>query len=84
VGNFGGFTSASRRLVTLPDGRRVFAKGATNDLTETWLRAEHHVYTHLHGSFIPQLLGWDLLRGPGRLAGHPRRSPRPFDPARPA
>jgi hypothetical protein len=59
VGNFGGFTPASRRLVTLPDGRRAFAKGATTDLTEGWLRAEHHVYTHLDGSFMPRLLGWD-------------------------
>ncbi|MDQ6918991.1 MAG: aminoglycoside phosphotransferase family protein [Candidatus Dormibacteraeota bacterium] len=58
-GNFGGFTPASRRLVTLPDGRSAFAKGATTDLTEAWLRAEHHVYTHLRGSFMPLLLGWD-------------------------
>ena len=59
MGNFGGFTPASRRLVTLPDGRRAFAKGATSDLTEGWLLAEHHVYTHLRGSFMPRLLGWD-------------------------
>jgi len=59
VANFGGFTAASRGLVTLPDGRNAFAKGATNDLTEAWLRTEHNVYTHLNGSFMPQLLGWD-------------------------
>ncbi|HEY8680419.1 MAG TPA: phosphotransferase [Candidatus Dormibacteraeota bacterium] len=59
MGNFGGFTPASRGLVRLPDGRRAFAKGATTDLTEAWLRAEHYVYTHLRGSFMPQLLGWD-------------------------
>jgi hypothetical protein len=59
VGHFGGFTPASRRLVALPDGPRAFAKGATNDLTEGWLLAEHHVYTHLRGSFMPRLLGWD-------------------------
>jgi Phosphotransferase enzyme family len=57
--NFGGFTPASRRLVTLADGRSAFAKGATTDSTEGWLRAEHNVYTHLRGSFIPRLLGWD-------------------------
>ena len=59
MGNFGGFTAASRGLVTLSGGRRAFAKGATNDLTEEWLRAEHHVYTQIHGSFMPQLVGWD-------------------------
>jgi hypothetical protein len=59
VADFGGFTPASRRLVRLPDGQKAFAKGATTDLTEEWLRAEHHVYTHLQGSFMPRLLGWD-------------------------
>jgi hypothetical protein len=59
VGNFGGFTTASRRLVELSDGRTAFAKGAADDLTERWLRAEHDVYTHLKGSFMPELLGWD-------------------------
>jgi hypothetical protein len=59
VANFGGFTAARRGLVTLSDGRRAFAKGATNDPTEFWLRTEHNVYTHLRGSFMPRLLGWD-------------------------
>jgi Phosphotransferase enzyme family len=59
VSDFGGFTSATRRLVQLSDGRSAFAKGATDDLTERWLRAEHDVYTQLGGSFMPELLGWD-------------------------
>ena len=59
MGNFGGFTPATHRLVTLPDGRRAFAKGATTSLTESWLRDEHKIYTHLSGSFMPQLIGWD-------------------------
>jgi hypothetical protein len=54
VGKFGGFTAASRRIVRLPGGGTAFAKGATDDLTEQWLRVEHIAYTHLKGDFMPR------------------------------
>jgi len=59
VAKFGGFTAASRRIVPWPGGGTAFAKGATDDPTEDWLRIEHFAYTHLAGGFMPRLLGWD-------------------------
>jgi hypothetical protein len=46
-------------VVTLEDGRRAFAKVATDDLTASWLRDEHLTYSLLRGSrFMPEYLGW--------------------------
>lgn len=55
----GGHTPARRWIVTLDDGRTVFAKVATDDLTATWLRDEHLAYSLLRGaSFMPGYVGF--------------------------
>lgn len=53
-----GYTQAARLLVELEDGSRAFVKLARDELTAGWLRAEHRVYAHVRGSFLPRLLGW--------------------------
>ena len=45
-------------MVALDDGRSVFVKAATNDLTAGWLRNEHRIYEALSASFMPKLIGW--------------------------
>jgi hypothetical protein len=44
-----------RFSVMLEDRRRAFVKAAQGELTAAWLRREHDVYAHLHGTFIPKL-----------------------------
>ncbi|HEX9123881.1 MAG TPA: phosphotransferase [Actinomycetota bacterium] len=55
----GSHTPARRWLVTLDDGSRAFVKVATDELTASWLRDEHLLYSLLRGSaFMPSYLGW--------------------------
>ena len=55
----GGVTPARRWIVTLDDGRSVFAKVATDELTASWLRDEHIVYQHLKGApYMPAYVGY--------------------------
>jgi hypothetical protein len=55
----GGHTPARRWVVTLDDGRTAFVKVATDELTASWLRDEHLLYSVLRGStFMPSYLGW--------------------------
>ena len=55
----GGHTPARRWVVRLEDRRTVFAKVATDELTASWLRDEHVVYSVLRGSaFMPAYVGW--------------------------
>jgi hypothetical protein len=55
----GSHTPARRWVVTLEDGRRAFVKVATDDLTASWLRDEHLLYSVLRGApFMPEYLGW--------------------------
>ena len=55
----GGYTLAHRWVVTLDDGRTVFAKVATDEMTASWLRDEHVVYSVLRGaSFMPGYVGF--------------------------
>jgi hypothetical protein len=55
----GGHTPARRWVVTLEDGRTAFAKVATDDLTASWIRDEHLVYSMLRGApFMPEYLGF--------------------------
>jgi Phosphotransferase enzyme family len=55
----GGHTPARRWVVTLEDGRTVFVKVATDELTASWLRDEHVTYSVLRGSsFMPTYLGF--------------------------
>jgi hypothetical protein len=55
----GGYTPAGRYRVKLADGRRVFAKLATEELTTGWIREEYLAYANLEGPFIPELVAWD-------------------------
>ncbi len=55
----GGYTTAIRIIVKLVDGRTVFAKVASDELTSLWLRDEYRVYRGLRADFMPELLGWD-------------------------
>jgi hypothetical protein len=55
----GGHTPARRWIVTLDDGRTVFAKVATDELTASWLRDEHLTYSLLRGTaFMPGYVGF--------------------------
>jgi hypothetical protein len=54
-----GYTPARRWIVTLDDGRTVFAKVAADDLTASWIRDEHLVYSMLRdASFMPGYVGF--------------------------
>src|SRR5947209_5775671 len=55
----GGYSTAERYSVELADGRRVFVKAAEAEHMARWIRREHEVYSSLHGSFMPELLGFD-------------------------
>jgi hypothetical protein len=55
----GGHTPARRWIVTLEDGRTVFAKVATDAMTASWLRDEHLTYSLLRGAtFMPRYVGF--------------------------
>jgi hypothetical protein len=55
----GGHTPARRWIVTLDDGRTAFVKVATDELTASWLRDEHLVYSMLRGApFMPGYVGF--------------------------
>ena len=55
----GGYTPATRLIVTLQDGATIFVKVGVTALTANWLRQEHFVYENLSGAFIPDYVGWD-------------------------
>lgn len=55
----GGYTPARRWVVRLGDGRSAFVKIATDELTASWIRDEHVVYSILRGApFMPAYLGF--------------------------
>jgi hypothetical protein len=55
----GGHTPARRWVVSLDDGRTAFVKVATDELTASWLRDEHLVYSMLRGApFMPSYVGF--------------------------
>lgn len=54
-----GYSLAERLVVRWAEGGSVFVKGATDDDTATWLRAEHAIYARLHAPFLPDLRGWE-------------------------
>ena len=55
----GGHTPARRWVVSLDDGRTAFVKVATDELTASWLRDEHLVYSMLRGPpFMPSYVGF--------------------------
>ena len=49
----GGFSSASRGIVTLSDGTRAFVKVGVNDPTKKWARKEIEVYRFLQRHTYP-------------------------------
>jgi len=60
----GGYTPALRLRVVLEDGRSIFVKAATGDLTAVWLRTEAHIYEALAGaSFLAERLAWHDQEG---------------------
>ena len=55
----GGYTNNERWLVELEDGRTAFVKGAVDEDTAAWLRAEHNVYEQVQARWLPTLLAFD-------------------------
>jgi hypothetical protein len=54
-----GLSAAMRLSVTFDDGTAAFVKGATDGETAAWLRTEHRILAHLHGTGLaPEVLGW--------------------------
>ena len=53
------YALGDRWLVQLGDSRTVFAKRAIGAATAEWLRREHLIYSSLHASFMPDLIGWE-------------------------
>ena len=52
-----GYALGDRWVVTLVDGRTVFAKKAIDEPTADGLRVEHRIYTTLDAAFAPRLVG---------------------------
>ena len=55
----GGYTNNERWVVELEDGRTAFVKGAVDEDTAAWLRAEHNVYEQVQAKWLPTLLAFD-------------------------
>lgn len=55
----GGYTRMERWIVRFDDGSSAFAKIATDKHHSDWLRAEWHVYRHVFGPFMAEVLGWE-------------------------
>ncbi|WNV84989.1 aminoglycoside phosphotransferase family protein [Umezawaea sp. Da 62-37] len=58
----GGYSAATRYVVTAEAGRSVFVKAASDELTAGWLRREHEVLSGVCTPIAPTVLGW--LDGP--------------------
>jgi hypothetical protein len=54
----GGYTPAQRWIVSFADGTSCFVKAGANAWTADALRAEYNVYSQVHASFLPHVLGW--------------------------
>jgi hypothetical protein len=55
----GGYTNNERWVVELEDGRTAFVKGAVDEDTAGWLRAEQNVYAQVQAKWLPALLAFD-------------------------
>jgi hypothetical protein len=58
----GGFSSAHRGIIVLPDGSRVFVKAGVDDTTRRWATKEIAVYRFLNKysyPYIPRLAAWN-------------------------
>ena len=54
-----GYTAAARRIVHLEDGRTMFLKAATDEMTSDFLRAEYRIYDQVHEAFMPKVIAYD-------------------------
>lgn len=54
----GGFTMTERWVVKFSDGRSCFIKCSVDELTATFLRAEHLNYTRISGEWMPEMLAF--------------------------
>jgi hypothetical protein len=55
----GGYTAASRWIVTGADGSTAFVKAGANPNTAEWLRAEWRIYGAITADWLPALRGWE-------------------------
>jgi hypothetical protein len=55
----GGYAASFRAVAELADGRTVFVKAGTEEVTSRFLRDEQRVYAALRGPFMPELVGMD-------------------------
>ena len=55
----GGHTQTERWVVEFADGRRMFAKGAVDDASAGWLRAEVRNYRTIDTPWMPRFLDYD-------------------------
>ena len=54
----GGYTPATR-LLCRTASTSFFVKAGSTPLTCRFLRREIHVYTHIRGEFVPELVAWE-------------------------
>jgi hypothetical protein len=54
-----GYTHNERWVVELEDGRTVFVKGAVDEDTAVWLRAEHNIYSQVQAKWLATLLAYE-------------------------
>jgi hypothetical protein len=55
----GGYSPATRVIVSCADGTSALAKHATDAHTAAWLRAEHSVYAPIRARFLAAVLAWE-------------------------
>jgi hypothetical protein len=55
----GGYSTNKRWLVTLDNGKTLFAKESVDEDTRRWLELERRMYESVTGNFMPEYLGWD-------------------------
>ena len=58
----GGFTLASRGIITMPNGKRAFVKIGVDDVTKKWIHRELNTYALLEAyayPCMPKLLAYD-------------------------
>jgi hypothetical protein len=54
----GGYTEAERWVITLEDGRKLFAKAAVDRLTAGWLISEFRIYSQIDAPYLPRLIAF--------------------------
>ena len=54
-----GYTPAERWVTQFSDGSSAFVKGAVDESTAGWRRAEHRAYSTIEARYLAESLGWD-------------------------